>query len=159
MVTSGGGSWAVGWGGGCLRQEGRVGQGRVEAKGRENELRLRDSRGPGGEQLCVCLGRLAVCLCVCISCVGVCVEYFCIYLVQLLPTICCVQSSGFGGEALFLPSRSSRSSLGDAVCVCKSLRDLYICRHLSLSLGLFLGRWTHLWVCVSLVCTCLYVGV
>lgn len=32
-VTSGGGSWAVGWGGGCLRQEGPLGQGRVGVKG------------------------------------------------------------------------------------------------------------------------------
>lgn len=31
----GGGSWEEGWGGGCLRQEGQMGQGRVEGgKGR-----------------------------------------------------------------------------------------------------------------------------
>lgn len=44
-----GGSGGVGWGGGCLRQEGQMGQGRVEVKGGGRKPVLVDYRGGGGQ--------------------------------------------------------------------------------------------------------------
>lgn len=50
------------WGGGCLRQEDQMGQGRVEVKGGGRGPTLGGSR-TGGEQICVCLCVFCVCSC------------------------------------------------------------------------------------------------
>lgn len=75
-LPQGGGSGGVGWGGGCLRQEGQMGQGRVEVKGGGREPILGGSQGGGlwrGEQICVCT-YVSVCVYVhghkCISAFG-----------------------------------------------------------------------------------------
>lgn len=47
-LPQGGGSGGVGWGGGCLRQEGQMGQGRVEVKGGGREPILGGSQGGRG---------------------------------------------------------------------------------------------------------------
>lgn len=62
------------WGGGCLRQEGQIGQSRVEVKGGGEGWRERTQvgrfPGQGGEQICVCT---------CVSgCVFVCVHFPCV---------------------------------------------------------------------------------
>ena len=80
VVTSEGRKWGCGWGGDCFKQEGQMGQGRVEVKGGGKEPILGGSLGQEGEQMCVCVCAFPMCMQV----------YFCIQLIKLLPTICCV---------------------------------------------------------------------
>lgn len=70
---------------------------------------------------------VCACVCLCVFMLQVCAN---VSLIKRLPTICCVQSTGFGGEGLSLPSRSSQSSWGSTVCA----KVCVVCGYLGTSL-------------------------